>query len=148
MSREIKFRAWDHKNKKMMPVAIFGIEEWFVTSFTRDWIHNSMDWDSEEGCPNNFEVMQFTGLRDKNGKEIFEGDVVKLHDKWDSETSDYTTYEVCIGMPMRLMFKVLNQSLHHEFIHKLEKGEFQSLGDWTFKHFAVIGNIHDNTELL
>ncbi len=63
--REIKFRAWDKITKQMiisnnMPDAGF----WDMVA------HNEFEQDI---------VMQYTGLKDKNGREIFEGDICKVH---------------------------------------------------------------------
>lgn len=61
--REIRFRAWDKANDKML--------------YSSEKFHGHPIWYLETvECKDEFEVMQFTGMQDHNGNDIYEGDIV------------------------------------------------------------------------
>ena len=86
-------------------------------------------------------VGQFTGLTDKNGKKIFEGDIIRIeHDLWHGETKK--TRESHIGV-------VFYNTKTAEFGAKIHGySNCSSLRRWKGDFNEVIGNIHDNPELL
>jgi uncharacterized phage protein (TIGR01671 family) len=78
MNRVIEFRVWDKVNKVMIYPEIIGVGmENFAWAHSRSYLHNCTDWDSEKGFVADPIYMQFIGLLDKNGKKIFEGDIVE-----------------------------------------------------------------------
>ena len=83
-----KFRAWDKTHKKLGLIDADMQDGYFQSVKILD--EDEDDWQEFE----NFILMQFTGLKDKNGTEIFEGDVVRLLDSlytvfYDSKKGSY-----------------------------------------------------------
>jgi uncharacterized phage protein (TIGR01671 family) len=118
MTREIKFRAWDTYVNEMWPVIVLDLE-----SFAKTDRHI---------------LMQFTGLKDKNGKEIYEGDLVPCIYKRDGHTDHI--YEV-IWYEVNAAFRLRR---HGNACPQLQV--IQEMSDAARNE--VIGNSYENPELL
>lgn len=121
MSREIKFRAWNPVNKTMITES----DDKLVVSFNGLVEH----WDGTE-YPY-FKLMQYTGLKDKNGKEIYESDVLREETAWNSVGALEVYYEDGTWFANRNFPVVLHELLRD--------------GD---REVTVIGNIFQDGHLL
>lgn len=135
MSKEIKFRAWDKGNKKMRVVdsIMFHDNRIFLRNDKSNGVIVFEDCESE--------LMQYTGLKDKNEKEIYEGDIVVIatysHEEPLMDTTCIVEYNEVYGIV--------------EFVELDETGERYSvidIRDSFHYELEVIGNIYENTELL
>ena len=122
--REIKFRAWDKENQKMMKVSSLHLENKEISVKENGTFHLFRMQD----------LMQYTGLKDKNGKEIYEGDIVLI--KLD-ETS--TWYKTVVKFKKGAFIASLID--REDYIYIFNRG-FDS------NDFEIIGNIYKNKNLL
>lgn len=144
--RTIKFRAWD-KKEKYMSVA-FTLQDASYEGFPRPFTDDNGECDTRA----EYEVMQFTGLLDKNGKEIYEGDIVKVLDRdWTDAEKDTRTLIVYFHHGMfELISKEGIEELESDspdiYNHKWITAKIYR--EYGRDKFEVIGNIYEQSHLL
>ena len=126
--REIKFRAWDKSNEEMLEVENLSFNDMTDKVEIRTRIYSDYFNDEE------MILMQYTGLKDKNGKEIYEGDIVTAIINIDFE-EDLNIRGSVIYDDGETCYKAITK----------ENDEY-TLG-W-LDYLEVIGNIYENPELL
>ena len=139
MNREIKFRAWDD-NKMIYPTNALSNRNRFFRLIREDAI-----------------LMQYTGLKDKNGKEIYEGDIVCANGnktilvKDNSDARRFVSpifedkYKSEIG---RFNFKVYWQNSFSCFSFKSIEESVSINCEVNSRDYEIVGNIYENNELL
>lgn len=127
MSRPIKFRCWNEAVKLMYPLEHFGIA---MNGDTLQLMPECEHYDKpfEVNNGGSMVFMQFTGLKDRNGKDIYEGDIVIITGKGFRHTAIIEESENVRG------FEILSELLR--FKHGKD-------AEW-----EVIGNIYENSDLL
>lgn len=124
--REIKFRAWDKEHKRWTNYSIADDLPRFYDKHTGCWKTD------KEG--KRFILSQYTGLKDKNNREIYEGDVIKA-----------ISFARWIGV---VEYSDENSAFIFDDLDKKYRGDsivFMSQFDQGFK---ILGNIYENPELL
>lgn len=119
-----RFRAWHYELERMMSIKDIFFEDGEIEELDlNDAVMN--DWITV--CPEQIELMQSTGLKDKNNQEIFEGDVVSI----DTDEFDllFVKYESGIYWLMD------------------DEECVEHLSDY-YKYVSIVGNIYENPEFL
>ena len=129
--REIKFRAWLKEDKKMVNVETMDFTDKSIQYLKKSEIINAYILRRES---DDVELMQYTGLKDKNGKEIYEGDIVLI--KLD-ETS--TWHKTVVGFKKGAFIASLIDG--EDYIYIFNRG-FDS------NDFEILGNVYENKSLL
>lgn len=124
-----KFRAYDNGSLCRM----YGTEEVLVCDGDI-WVNDEDYWDNEWVSNNNLNLMQSTGLKDKNGKEIFEGDILKV-------TNLSSWLEVVSFNENKAMF------VSKETKREVEETPLYDLFNTDIFEVEIIGNIYENSEL-
>jgi uncharacterized phage protein (TIGR01671 family) len=139
----LRFRAWNSETKEIEVFQTYEeISELFLALSADDGFYS---------------IMQSTGLKDKNGKEIFEGDILKFNDEWaeycyegyvDGSVEGINYVEVVRGeacfefgktkYPESSLF-ILMEDEHLNFKDFIKSEDFE---------FEILGNIYENPELL
>lgn len=122
-----RFRAWDKEFKEMVQVDALVFDEQIIKATYKNG--NVVKEDIK-----NYVLMQSTGLRDKNGKEIFEGDVLKV-------TNLSSWLEVVSFNEDKAMF------VSKETKRKVEETPLYDLFNTDIFEVEIIGNIHTNPKL-
>jgi len=127
--KKTKFKAWDKKNRKMIYAGLI----WFDGDICEHWGNNEINY------PMDWVLLEYTGLTDKKGKEIYEGDIigypnenVKSIVKFGEYkyNPDYETHENGVGFYLSFI--------------KEDRIEGLTIDNYN----KIIGNIYENPELL
>jgi uncharacterized phage protein (TIGR01671 family) len=124
--REIKFRAWDKKLNKYIDMFLGFV----LNDGVLEYLEDVMNVEKQ------VIIEQYTGLKDKNGVEIYAGDIVKLY----AEVYDTFGFEITKKETGKIVFNsgafFISTDTENDPIYAYEDD------------FEVIGNIHENADLL
>lgn len=127
MKREIKFRAWDKDGDNPQEKDLKGV------MICWDYI-KAHYYTFRKALDGELELMQYTGLKDKNGKEIYEGDIIELESS--NQHKGLIKYEVSWGSWSWMKGIIIGKPMY-----SFDAIEARSRSE-------IIGNIYENPELI
>jgi len=142
--REIKFRVWEYKDKKMYEVitiryklqtdtALDISQCVFVSLLGKPGIKYNI-----KAMPSEISFMQYTGLKDKNGKEIYEKDIIQCRKPLSKKDDKYLIAEI---LEMGYEALKVRDNSNHRYPMREQIMPF-------YYPYKVIGNIYENPELM
>lgn len=147
MNREIKFRAYDKDYERM---TYFDDEDYLYQCpfilrleqvFKKDSNYDDYEDFEYKDVTDKLELGQYTGLHDKNGKEIYEGDIVLL--------DCYYYEEPAFDGEFKVIYDDINGMWLLVDLENKDRGfAFGEIRSYYKAEIEVIGNIYDNPELL
>ena len=131
--REIKFRAWLKEEKKMVNVKTMDFTDKTIrclkkNEFINAYLLRRVSFDDVE-------LMQYTGLKDKNGKEIYEGDIIKYKFPYDIRLKHIS--------PVKFLETEASFGIKDRYENEIPLYTISANN-----YFEVIGNIYENKNLL
>lgn len=135
--KNIKFRAWDKENNQWYSPTFEAykgnLHELFISLSGGLSAHTMAGMEDESLWPNKFKLSQYTGENDKNGKEIFEGDIVDHEDTYPGNLPEFHRYVVEFG----------GGSFYLRSFVDPEYNDLLNIGP-----LEIVGNVYENPQLL
>ena len=138
--REIKFRAWDKKYNMMIQAESFQRDQMWISGIGEvfeigEWSDYGGGGKTEDDCSDQYILMQYTGLKDKNGKEIYEGDIIS--------TDLDRPFNIVVFRNGAFMFQCHdNGKDYYDYMFSVDEESDR------WEYGEVIGNVYENPELL
>jgi uncharacterized phage protein (TIGR01671 family) len=130
--RPLKFKFWNKLAHRFQPASKYAIQgDGLYVSYDYDM----MAWDDPSSFDDSILVpCQYTGLKDKNGKEIYEGDIIQLEGSPISYSIEWDKYQWAINAHGALGYDT--------------DWNIQPFNHCVYERAIVVGNIFENSDLL